>query len=77
MDRKEGGNATISMGADNNQGYLKQLSLAYYANQLTVYFQTESMIAHAINLLAGADQDIYHNVAVPMDKVVSTAMEIY
>lgn len=28
---------------------MKHLSLGYYANQMSVYFKTESIIAHSIN----------------------------
>ena len=76
MDRKNGGNAIIDMKSDSNKDYVEQLKLAYYANQLSVYFKTESIIAQAINLLAGSGE-VYHNIAVPMDRVISTSMEIY
>ena len=44
--RKEGSKAIVNMS--ENQDLLKHLSLAYYANQMSVYFKYESMIAHSI-----------------------------
>jgi len=31
-----------------NNSLLKNLTLAYYANQLSVYFKAESIIAHSV-----------------------------
>ena len=46
-DRKKGGDALVNMKEQNN--LIKHLSLAYYGNQLSVYFKAESIIAHSIS----------------------------
>ena len=45
-NKKTGDRAIVHM--EENVGLLKHLSLAYYANQMSVYFKMESMIAHSI-----------------------------
>ena len=47
MNKKDGDKAQIIMQEKNE--LQKHLSLAYYANQMSVYFKLESIIAHSIN----------------------------
>jgi hypothetical protein len=47
-DRKKGGEAIVNMKEQTS--LLKTLSLAYYGNQLFVYFRREAFIAHSISL---------------------------
>lgn len=49
-DRKKGNDASIDVKEKGS--LLKQMTLVYYANQLGVYFSTESIVAHAYSFLA-------------------------